>query len=111
MKNRLLLIVMFLSCFSTANAGYINGHVLKSMSIAPVTDNSHLQYVGYVVGVIDSDEQKKICVNVPPNALTPVLNSVKIYLADNPNELDLPGNRLVISALTSSYGCKIEENS
>lgn len=105
MRNVLSFIMMLLFV-SKANAGYINGHVLKSMSIAPVTDNSHLQYVGYIIGVIDSDKQKTICVDAPPNALTPVLDSVKTYLADNPNKLDRSGSSLVVEALIPLYLCK-----
>jgi hypothetical protein len=106
MKRVLTAIVSFICFISTASAGYIDGHVLKSMSEAPVTENSHLQYVGYIIGVIDSDEQKMICVNEPPNELTPVLEAVRNYLASNSSELERSGNSLVISALTPSYGCK-----
>jgi hypothetical protein len=68
-----------------------------------------LQYVGDVIGVIDSVEQQNICVNVPPNALTPVLELVQNYLAINPNRLDRSANSLVVSALLPKYGCKTQE--
>ncbi|NQZ09071.1 MAG: hypothetical protein HRT35_18090 [Algicola sp.] len=103
----LLSAITLSSCFAfSANAGYINGSVLKSMSIAPVSESAHLQYVGYVIGVIDSDQQRTICVDVPGNALTPVLEAVKNYLAANPNKLNDSGNSLVIKALMPLYACK-----
>ena len=89
----------------SVNANYIDGHLLKSMSVAPLNDNSHLQFVGYVIGVIDVNDQIILCVNVPSNALTPVLDEVIDYLADNPNKLDSPGNELVVNALLPSYSC------
>ena len=106
MRKVISIVLLFICSVSTASAGYINGHVLKSMSVAPVTENSHLQYVGYVIGVIDADEQQNVCVNEPPNALTPVLDAVRKYLANNPEKLNNSGNSLVISALISSYACK-----
>lgn len=87
------------------NANYIDGHLLKSMSVAPVTENSHLQFVGYVIGVIDANDQIMLCVNVPSNDLNPVLDAVIDYLADNPNKLDSPGHELVIKALIPKYTC------
>jgi len=75
------------------------------MSVAPVTENAHLQFVGYVVGVIDSNEQNNLCVDVPPNALTPVLDTVINYLANNPEKLNTSGSDLVVEALIPKYSC------
>jgi hypothetical protein len=90
----------------SAKAGYIDGNTLKAMSVAPVTDNSHLQFVGYVIGAIDSDEQKNICVDAPPRELTPVLDAVINYLATNPEKLNNSGSSLVVEALIPLYSCK-----
>ena len=105
MRNLLLIIFLSTVCISSVNASYIDGHLLKSMSVAPVTENSHLQFVGYVVGVIDSNEQNNLCVNVPPNALTPVLDTVIDYLASHPEQLDAAGSDLVIKAFLPKYSC------
>jgi len=90
---------------SSVTANYIDGNLLKSMSVAPVTEYSHLQFVGYVIFVVDANDQNRLCVNAPPNALTPVLGAVIDYLADNPEKLNAPGNQLVVEALLPKYSC------
>ena len=105
MRSILLTVILSTVFSSSVNANYIDGNLLKLMSVAPVTDHSHLQFVGYVVGVIDSNDQHKLCVNVPPNALTPVLDTVIDYLANNLDKLNAPGNDLVVEALLPKYSC------
>lgn len=105
MRNILLTIILSTVFISSASANYIDGNLLKLMSVAPVTENAHLQFVGYVVGVIDSDKNNKLCVNVPPNALTPVLDAVIDYLANNPERLNASGSDLVVKALLPKYSC------
>ncbi|TWX67755.1 hypothetical protein ESZ36_10570 [Colwellia demingiae] len=105
MRKIFLTIISFTLFISSASASYIDGNLLKSMSVAPVTENSHLQFVGYVVGVIDSNEQDNLCVDVPPNALTPVLDTVINYLANNPEKLNASGSDLVVEALIKQYSC------
>jgi len=107
MRSILLIILLSSAFISSVNASYIDGNLLKSMSVAPVTENAHLQFVGYVVGTIDSNMDNKLCVNVPPNELTPVLDEVIDYLANNPEQLDASGSDLVIKALLSKYSCAL----
>lgn len=110
--QKIFLTIISLSLFiSSASASYIDGNLLKSMSVAPVTENAHLQFVGYVVGVIDSNEQNNLCVDVPPNALTPVLDTVIDYLANNLDELDSSASDLVVEALIKKYSCPLSPKS
>jgi hypothetical protein len=105
-----LSIILSTLLITSVNANYIDGNLLKSMSVAPVTENAHLQFVGYVIGVIDANDQNTLCVNVPPNALTPVLDVVIDYLAAHPEKLKEPGNQLVIEALLPNYSCTTKVN-
>jgi hypothetical protein len=105
MRKIFLPVILSAVFTSSVTANYIDGNLLKSMSVAPVTQNSHLQFVGYVIGVIDSNDQNILCVNALPNGLTPVLDEVINYLADNPKKLNAPGNQLVVEALLPKYSC------
>lgn len=107
MRTTLISILLSIAFISSASASFIDGHLLKAMSGAPVTDNAHLQFVGYVVGVIDADEQNTLCVNVPANALTPVLDTVIKYLSNHPEQLDSSGSYLVVQALVPKYSCEL----
>lgn len=107
MRTTLISILLSIVFISSARASFIDGHLLKVMSVAPVTDNAHLQFVGYVVGVIDSDEQNTLCVNVPANALTPVLDVVIKYLSNHPEQLDASASYLVVQALVPKYSCEL----
>ena len=109
MRTTLISILLSIAFISSASASLIDGHLLKAMSVAPVTDNAHLQFVGYVVGVIDSNAQNNLCVNVPPNALTPVLDTVITYLSNNSEHLDSPGSYLVVQALVPKYSCELSQ--
>jgi len=106
MKRIFIFVILSVAFSFSVHANYIDGNLLKSMSVAPVTDNAHLQFVGYVIGVIDSDAQHSLCVNVAPNALIPVLEAVIDYLDSNP-----PGNKLVIEALLPKYSCSFKAKS
>ncbi|PKH87168.1 Rap1a/Tai family immunity protein [Colwellia sp. Bg11-28] len=105
MRNIFLTIISFSLFISSASASYIDGNLLKSMSVAPVSENAHLQFVGYVVGVIDSNKQNNLCVDVPPNELTPLLDTVINYLANNPEKLNASGSDLIVEALIPKYSC------
>jgi len=109
MLTTLISILLLIVFISSARASFIDGHLLKAMSAAPVIDNAHLQFVGYVVGVIDSNEQNTLCVDVPANALTPVLDTVITYLSNNPEQLDASGNYLVVQALVPKYSCDLSQ--
>ena len=75
------------------------------MSNAPITENAHLQYVGYIAAVIDIDNATNICVDYSAS-MQPILDTVQQYLMNHSNELNGSAAALIQSALKQSFPCK-----
>jgi len=88
-----------------AQAGYLDGNFLKEMSNAPITENAHFQYVGYIAAVIDTDNSTKICVDYSAS-MQPILDTVQQYLSKHPDKLNGSAIGLVQSALELKFPCK-----
>jgi hypothetical protein len=105
MIRKIQLIMVLLLSTASAQAGYLDGNFLKKMSNAPITENSHFQYVGYIAAVIDMDNATKICVDYS-SSMQPILDTVQQYLINHPNNLNGSAIGFIQSALELKFPCK-----
>ena len=76
------------------------------MSNAPISDNAHLQYVGYIAAVIDIDNNKTICVDHSTN-MQPILDAVQKHLSEQPSEeLNKSAVGFILTALKKTFPCE-----
>jgi hypothetical protein len=109
MKRLLIaLALLSLSSFSHADVGIITGDLLYSLCLG-----GDLTYEpknpgfceGYVIGVVDQSDLLQGCIpsSVPG---TELIDTVKKYLADHPNDLNFGGWTLVTFVLGEAYNCE-----
>jgi hypothetical protein len=104
MFKKIQFILILILSTGYAHAGYIDGNFLKEMSNAPITENAHFQYVGYIAAVIDMDNATNICVDYSAS-MQPILDTVQQYLMNYSSDLNGSAVELIQSALKQNFPC------
>lgn len=112
MKKLVLIALAVLSL--SANAAFMDGNNLQQLAIAADRmDNGNaseteglqaVQYIGYVMGVMDSHNGISFCAPRGVSARQAAA-MVKKWLDANPEKWTLPGQTVVTNALSSAFPC------
>jgi hypothetical protein len=92
---------------SSASAGYFDGNKLNWCCSSPAGSPPEAECYGYVAGVADTNSGFSggaYCMSTEVK-LTQLVDSVKLYLRDHPEERHLLASDLVTSALSEKFPC------
>lgn len=92
---------------SSASAGYFDGNKLNWWCSNPDGSPPQAECYGYVAGVSDANSGftgRAYCMSAEVK-LTQLVDSVKLYLRDHPEERHLLASDLITSALSEKFPC------